>query len=434
MKRSRPENHPPQKDAFIPGRYISKRERAILAAATSSSTDSIIKQPASSVVTSPGSLTSSYPEFFTLANRNIPQLLTTVVFFLTVVGSISDFKIRADILSSLKSKSKGKVVGKIPERVTTSLNSHTKAVNAIQWSPTNAHLLASAGMDYVCVWNVWSTEGQRKARVFNYHNAAVKHLRWSHDGLSLLSCGYDCSSRLVDVEKGIQTQLFKEDQVLGVIKFHPDNCSLFISGGSEGLLRLWDIRVGRVVQEFMRNLGPILDIEFSNDAKQFISSSDISKSNATENSIVVWDVLRQVPLSNQIYVEAYSCPCIKHHPFERSFVAQSNGNYIAIFSSNTPFKLDKYKRYENHGVSGFPVKCDFSLDGEKLASGEDMIKVAAEFSLSLEHGVQQGMQPKLANANYVENKSFIFNSSFSRYIFNSISPVLLAKEKAGRGA
>lgn len=68
-------------------------------------------------------------------------------------------------------------------------------------------------------------------------------------------------------------------------------------------------------------------------------------------------------------MEAYTCPCVRRHPFDPFFVAQSNANYIAIFSSSPPFKLDKYKRYENHGVSGFPIKCNFSLDGEKLASG-----------------------------------------------------------------
>lgn len=68
-------------------------------------------------------------------------------------------------------------------------------------------------------------------------------------------------------------------------------------------------------------------------------------------------------------MEAYTCPCVRCHPFEPFFVAQSNGNYIANFSAKAPYKLDKYKRYESHGVSGFPIKCNFSLDGEKLVSG-----------------------------------------------------------------
>lgn len=71
----------------------------------------------------------------------------------------------------------------------------------------------------------------------------------------------------------------------------------------------------------------------------------------------------------QVYVEAFTCPCVRSHPFEPFFVAQSNGNYIAIFSLSPPFKLNKYRRYESHGVSGFPIKCVFSLDGEKLVSG-----------------------------------------------------------------
>ncbi|KAL8516055.1 hypothetical protein ACS0TY_014652 [Phlomoides rotata] len=118
-----------------------------------------------------------------------------------------------------------------------------------------------------------------------------------------------------------------------------------------------------------RRLGPILDVEFTFDGKHLITSSDVSKSNLSENSIIVWDVSRQVPLSNQVYTEAYTCPCIRCHPFEPYFIAQSNANYIAIFCTRAPFKLDKYKRYESHGVSGFPIKCNFSLDGTMIASG-----------------------------------------------------------------
>lgn len=124
-----------------------------------------------------------------------------------------------------------------------------------------------------------------------------------------------------------------------------------------------------MVHEYLKGLGPILDIEFSADGKHFLSSTDTSRSNISENSIIVWDVSRQVPLSNQVYVEAYTCPCVRYHPSEACFVAQSNGNYIAIFSGRPPFKLDKYKRYEKHGVWGFPIKCNFSLDGRELVSG-----------------------------------------------------------------
>lgn len=155
-------------------------------------------------------------------------------------------------------------------------------------------------MDHtVCIWNVWS-RGQKRARILNRHHAAVKDVKWSQHGLSVLSCGYDCTSRLVDVEKGTEAQVFKEDQIVEVVKYCPDNCNLFLSGGSKGLLKLWDIRTGTVVHEYVRSLGPILDVEFTVDGKRLITSSDVSKSNLSENSIIVWDVSRQVPLSNQV--------------------------------------------------------------------------------------------------------------------------------------
>ncbi|KAL1546643.1 WD repeat-containing protein 25 isoform X2 [Salvia divinorum] len=320
-------------DAPIPGRYISKRQRA----ATLNPTPTAGNR--SYVAPSPGN---------------------------SLKGSVSVTDVPRAILTTLQRRTKA---SQNLVSLSAALNGHTSSVNAVQWSTTHAHLLASAGMDHtVNIWNVWSG-GQKRACTFDYHHAAVKDVKWSHLGLSVLSCGYDCTSRLVDVEKGKEIKVFKEDQIVQVVKFSPNNYDLFISGGSKGYLKLWDIRTGTVVHEYVRSLGPILDVEFTVDGMQLMTSSDVSKSNISENSIIVWDVSRQVPLSNQVYAEAYTCPSIRCHPFEPYFIAQSHGNYIAIFSSRPPFKLDKYKRYEGHGVCGFPIKCNFSLDGNLVVSG-----------------------------------------------------------------
>ncbi|TXG67298.1 hypothetical protein EZV62_008573 [Acer yangbiense] len=334
-----------QNEAPVAGRYISKRERAAAPLSVSGAP--------------------TVPDPSPIKDPDPPDVVTP-----PVQGSILDSGLPRDILSLLRRQSKSHAQqSRISGRLSAALHYHRKAVNAIHWSARHAHLLASAGMDgTVCIWNVWSRD-QKLARVFSFHNAAVKDVKWSRQGHFVLSCGYDCSSRLIDVEKSIETQNFKEEDVVRVIKFHPDNSNLFLAGGSKGSLRLWDIRSGKVAHQYIRCLGPILDVEFSLNGKQFISSSDVSGVNMSENSIIVWDISREIPLSNQVYVEAFTCPCIRQHPFDPYFVAQSNGNYIAIFSSSPPFRLDKYKRYDSHGVSGFPIKCNFSLDGDKLASG-----------------------------------------------------------------
>ncbi|CAH8363469.1 unnamed protein product [Eruca vesicaria subsp. sativa] len=324
-------------DPPVPGRYVSKRERSLLASLstvpTQNQSSDLIQKPS---VSSP-----------------------------TVLGSISDSQVPRHVLSPKGSSFRTGM----PSRMSVSLTGHAKAVTSIDWSTSHVHLLASSGLDgAVYVWNVWSS-GEKKVRAFLHHNAPVKDVKWSKQGLSLLSCGYDCTSRLFDVERGVETQAFKEDQVVGVVKFHPDNVNQFLSGGVKGSLRLWDIRSNKVVHEYIKDLGPVLDVEFMACGKRFISSSDVSGRNISENAVIVWDVSREVPLSNQVYAEAYTCPCIKHHPRDSVFIAQSHGNYTAIFSTNPPFKLNKYKRYEGHWVAGFPIKCNFSPDGETLVSG-----------------------------------------------------------------
>lgn len=321
----------------VPGRYVSKRERSLLASLSTASNQ----------------------------NQSSGSIQKPSVSSPTVLGSISDSLVPRHVLSKGSSFRTG-----MPGRMSVSLTGHAKAVTSIDWSSSHVHLLASAGLDgAVCVWNVWSS-GEKKVRSFLHHSAPVKNVKWSKQGLSLLSCGYDCTSRLFDVERGVETQAFKEDQVVGVVKFHPDNANLFLSGGLKGSLRLWDIRSNEVAHEYVvKDLGPVLDVEFMSCGKRFISSSDVSGRNISENAVMVWDVSREVPLSNQVYAEAYTCPCVKHHPRDSVFVAQSHGNYAAIFSANPPFKLNKYKRYEGHWVAGFPVKCNFSPDGETLVSG-----------------------------------------------------------------
>ena len=50
--------------------------------------------------------------------------------------------------------------------------------------------------------------------------------------------------------------------------------------------------------------------------------------------------------------ERYTCTKLKMHPIEKEFLAQTQGNYIAAFSTIRPYKLNKYKRYEGHKVNG----------------------------------------------------------------------------------
>lgn len=102
------------------------------------------------------------------------------------------------------------------------------------------------------------------------------------------------------MELGNVGQVFKENQYINVVRFHPLEASLFLAGGSKGTIKLWDIRIGSSVCEYSKSLGQVLDVDFSPDGKRFISTSDIAKRNASDKALVVWNFARQIPLSNQV--------------------------------------------------------------------------------------------------------------------------------------
>ena len=86
---------------------------------------------------------------------------------------------------------------------------------------------------------------------------------------------------------------------------------------------------------------------------------------------MVWDYESTASISNQIFHEKFICVCLKKHPFNSLFFAQTHGNYIAEFSTRPPFKMNKYKRFESkdHFVNGYSIGFDLNASGTLIASG-----------------------------------------------------------------
>jgi len=122
--------------------------------------------------------------------------------------------------------------------------------------------------------------------------------------------------------------------------------------------------------------GQVQDVEFLLDGDRFLTCNDLVSKDSADRSIMAWDFRSGIVLSNQIYQERYTCTRLVVHPHEAHFLAQSNGDYIAEFSTIPPYKMNKCKRYENHKVSGYSVGCGFSPDGRMIVSGSADGKVA----------------------------------------------------------
>lgn len=94
--------------------------------------------------------------------------------------------------------------------------------------------------------------------------------------------------------------VFSESQVVNVVRFHPLEGNLFITGGSKGSVKLWDVRLGKFACEYSKALGDVMDVDFSPDGSRFVTTSDIAKRNSSDKSLLVWNFATQIPLSNQV--------------------------------------------------------------------------------------------------------------------------------------
>ncbi|KAI3367643.1 hypothetical protein L3Q82_026493, partial [Scortum barcoo] len=266
----------------------------------------------------------------------------------------------------------------IPRRLLMNLGGHQGPVNTVKWCPVPhlSHLLLSASMDKT--FKVWDgAESGRCLRVYTCHSGAVRDACWTPCGRHLLTGSFDNTAVITDTETGQQVvKLDNQFKVMCVVP-HPSNPEIFLCGGYSPVVKAWDSRsckIGvsckrKVVKMYKAGIQQTLDILFLRGGLNFITSSDCVSRDSADRTLIAWDYQTTAKVSNQIYHERYTCPSLALHPLEESFVAQTNGNYMAVFSSQQPYKMNKRRRYEEHKVEGYAVRCEFSLDGTVLASG-----------------------------------------------------------------
>ncbi|XP_035024245.2 WD repeat-containing protein 25 [Hippoglossus stenolepis] len=258
----------------------------------------------------------------------------------------------------------------IPRRLLMRLGGHQGPVNTVQWCPVPhlSHLLLSASMDRT--FKVWDgAESGRCLRVYTCHSGAVRDACWTPCGRHLLTGSFDNTTVITDVETGQQKVKFDNQFKVMCAVLHPSSPDVFLCGGHSSVVKAWDSRSSKMVKTYKAGIQQTLDILFLRGGLDFITTSDCVSRDSADRTLIAWDYQTAAKLSNQIYHERYTCPSLALHPLEDSFVAQTNGNYMAAFSSQQPYRMNKRRRYEGHKVEGYAVQCGFSQDGTILASG-----------------------------------------------------------------
>ena len=92
----------------------------------------------------------------------------------------------------------------IPSKISIELAGHRGAVNRATWGPgEHSHLLCTVSMDRsVKIWDTTSHVHNAMIRSIICHDKAVQDCSWSKFNKSLLTCSYDRTTQLIDIEKG----------------------------------------------------------------------------------------------------------------------------------------------------------------------------------------------------------------------------------------
>ena len=256
----------------------------------------------------------------------------------------------------------------VPRKKLINFKEHTAPVTSLDWHMHDHRLLLSSSMDHsIRVWDPFMQQScVAKHRPLN---AAVQVSKWVN-GHTAVCGGYSSEAVHMDINTLQNVLKMKQDSYVTAIRVHPTNRNDVVIGTYNSNVHSWDLRSGKKVNTYKGTDGQILDLEFLPDNLEMVASADVVKKNSSSETVVVWDYRSAVVRSTQVYQEPYTCPSLCAHPYEHSFVAQSNANYAVIFSAKRPYKLNKYKRFEGHKVLGYRVGVDISPCGSLLCSGD----------------------------------------------------------------
>ncbi|RNA24559.1 WD repeat-containing 25 [Brachionus plicatilis] len=276
-------------------------------------------------------------------------------------------KLSGDNCSAPRKKDDRAKIEKLSEH-SFNLSGHKSSVNKITWSKKTLHHLLSCSFDSnVILWNLKDLSVKK----FDMHTKLVRSISFSLYETSFFTASFDQTSCLTDLETSQILSKYCHADILTSVCAHPKDEHLALLGSKNEIL-LWDTRTSKISKKYKAKsyLGLIQDILFLDDT-QFVSSGDVLSRDSAEYSILVWDFDSTAILSNQIFHEKYVCTHLRKHPFSNLFYGQTHGNYIAEFSSRSPFKMNKKKKFKStgHVTEGYSIGFDLNSSGCLIASG-----------------------------------------------------------------
>jgi WD40 repeat protein len=124
----------------------------------------------------------------------------------------------------------------------------------------------------------------RPCRKFEGHTGQVEDVIYLPRRQRMMTCSYDGSLRVWNLESGEQIGEDWRDGECRVLTIasSPDKKKV-VSGSDDGAVRLWDIDTGKVIAKWTGNSEPVRSVSWNRDGVRVVSGSD-------DGTAKVWDV------------------------------------------------------------------------------------------------------------------------------------------------
>ena len=174
------------------------------------------------------------------------------------------------------------------------LKEHDERLNSVSFSnqinKMQYNLLTTSNDRKVILWNLNKIDNEYKYKysIFKGHEDRTKYAEFHPISDNVFgSCSNDCTFRLWDINKNKSNEILIQEghkYPINYFNFHLDG-SLVLTCDSGGFIFIWDLRIGKKIQNYNGHVNNIIKCKFDKNSSQFFSCG-------SDNMIKIWDIRR----------------------------------------------------------------------------------------------------------------------------------------------
>ncbi|XP_017112871.1 U3 small nucleolar RNA-associated protein 15 homolog [Drosophila elegans] len=191
---------------------------------------------------------------------------------------------------------------------------------------------------------LFDTTSRNILRLFKGHTAPVHRTFFTADKLQLASFGDDKAVRLWDVanEKVVQTYEDSHTDYIRAGAMHPQAGHMFVSGGYDGKINLYDTRAETAVQRTLDHGAPVESMLFLPNGSIFVSAGG--------SQVRVWDLISGCRLLTMMSQHHKTVTCLRLGSDGRRLFSGGLDRHVKIYDVST-YKTVHTLTYPNAVVS-----------------------------------------------------------------------------------